>query len=252
MEADRFSRHQRKPIRVQAGSFSVVSLPGVSVQHGNARTQLTGEEAEFTGVAAPWSPKPFTGQRFKVEFPQLDTVRDKMSVGFEIIRREAHFPPAVLQNEEYLPIERRGDVEVVHRFIPHRHLGAWHVATLGPGVRFAFHENWRVSAAEVEAVHLLGFTDPDRHREVLHQRDALPREKRAGGSFEVVACLRIAYGADPLKIVVLHGGHPLFLRFAARVSVQHRRTLTQPTRVYRAIRGDETGLPRLQRGYAPN
>jgi hypothetical protein len=59
----------------------VVSLPSVSLQHGNARTQPTGEEAQFIGAAA-LSPKPFTGQCLEIEFPQFDTVRNKMSVGF--------------------------------------------------------------------------------------------------------------------------------------------------------------------------
>src|SRR6266700_5374671 len=139
--------------------------------------------------------------RFEVKFPQLDIVWDKMAVGFEVVRRKALLSTAMLQNKEYLPVDRRCDVEIVHRFVPHRHLGAWHVAALSPGVRFAFHNYRRVFTAKIKTVHLLGFANTDWHGEAFDQRDALLRKKGACCCFKVVAGLSVACRTNSLKVI---------------------------------------------------
>src|SRR6266446_1872674 len=78
----------------------------------------------------------------------------------EVIGRQAHIAPAVFQDEKYLSVNRRGDVKIIHRFIPDRHFGAGHVSALGPSVRFAFDKHRGTLAAEIKAVHFLNRAYP--------------------------------------------------------------------------------------------
>src|ERR1700682_1283620 len=154
----------------------------------------------------------FRARRFEIIFPKLDAWRHQMSVRFQVIGREALFLAIMLQDKEDFSVERRRDMEIIHRLVPNCHLRARHIAAVCPRMRFAFHQDRWILASEIETMRFLGFVDTHGHRKVLRQNDALLREKLARGTFEVVSGMRIAKSADPLKVIAVY--HYAALRFA--------------------------------------
>lgn len=79
----------------------------------------------------------------------------------------------VLQDDEELAVVIGCGEEVVHRLVPDRELGAWHVTANSPPVRFAFDNDFLIGTSKVETVVFLRSTDSYRYGEVLLERQRL-------------------------------------------------------------------------------
>lgn len=130
-------------------------------------------------------------------------------MGFEIIGRKTLRPAIVLENKNDLAILSRRDMEIIHRFVPHRHLRARHVAALRPSMRLAFDEDRRDFATEIEPVRLLRLADANRYGKVLRKHNALLCEERLRGTFEIISGMRVAKRTDSLKIIDIHVIYPI-------------------------------------------
>src|SRR5216684_4319331 len=123
-----------------------------------------------------------------------------MRIGALVIAQEtlAFFRSTVIENKKNLPVIVRGEMEVVHRLIPHRHLCARNTRAGGPSVGLAFDDDFRRRGPKIEAVDFLSLRDTDLDWKLSRKRNTLLREKLQSNTFEVVSDVGVAHRADSL------------------------------------------------------